>query len=360
MNRKILLICHGIGNGGAQRVTTILANEFVKRNYQVRLVTFARESQIYYIREEIEYSPIHATQKNKAARVLYRILKLRKIMKEFGPTCIISLSAIPNLVTIVARGSMRFPLIISERTDPSRHPTEKYAILLRDILYHLPCAIVFQTSQARDWFRQSIRKKGVIIPNPVAQNLPEPFLGERRKEIVGVGSLVEQKDWMTLLRAYELLVAEYPEYQLIIYGDGEQRECLQEYINSREILNGHVSMPGFVENIHEKIVSSAVFVSSAEYDGISNSVLEALALGIPSVCTDCPVGGAGMLIVDGKNGLLVPVKNAQGLYLAIKKIIENPILSEQLSREAVLVRKKFSTESIIKKWENVINDCEKH
>lgn len=357
LDKKIMIICHGIGNGGAQRVTTILANGFNKKGYQIRLVTMAKEEQIYHIEDNIDYVPIQADQKIKMVRVLYRIFKLKELMRQFEPTYVISLSAIPNLMSIIARGFKKYSLIISERTDPSKHPAEWYAVLLRNILYRIPNAIVFQTEDAKNWFHNDIKKKGVIIPNPVTNTLPLPFEGIRSKKIVGVGSLVEQKDWLTSIKAFEILIKEYPEYQLIIYGDGNQRNQLEEYIDRNSELKQRVNLPGFEENIHEKILDSFLFISSAEYDGISNSILEALALGLPSICTDCPVGGARMMITNEINGLLVEVGDVKGLYKAMKRLIIDAPLANQLSKEAVNIRKEYAVENIIERWEQVLLNC---
>ena len=96
--------------------------------------------------------------------------------------------------------------------------------------------------------------------------------------------------------------------------------------------------------------SSAIFVSSSDYEGISNSMLEALGMGVPTICTDCPIGGAREMISDGENGILVPVGDDNTLYLAMKKIIENPDFANKISNNAVRIRDQYPVRKIAEEW----------
>lgn len=353
-NKKILIVSHGIGGGGAQRVTTMLANGFATKGYLVHIVTTAPSEETFELIDGIKYDPIVATQKISVMRTLFRIKELKRHIKSFHPDYILSLSAIPNMLTIIARGFRKIDIVVSERTDPSKHPSNMIAIKVRNILYHIPKAIVFQTVVARDYFKRSIRKKGMIIPNAVFPGLPQPYEGKRKKEIVGMGALSDQKDWMTSIKAFELFVQEHPDYRLTIYGDGVERKMIEEYINSRKLLKGKIFLPGFVSDIHEKIKDSMVFVSSAVYDGISNSILEAMAMGLPCVCTDTPTGGARFLIHNHKNGVLVPVGDYYALYQEIKNIVEDDDLRKIIRKNAILIREKFDYASILEQWEKIV------
>ena len=98
-----------------------------------------------------------------------------------------------------------------------------------------------------------------------------------------------------------------------------------------------------------------MFVSSSDFEGMSNSMLEAMAIGLPVVCTDCPAGGARAIIQDHENGLLVPIKDANRLYLAMKEIIEKPELAEKLSTNAVRIRETQSEMAIMRQWQALIS-----
>ena len=97
-----------------------------------------------------------------------------------------------------------------------------------------------------------------------------------------------------------------------------------------------------------------MYVSSSDYEGISNAMLEALAIGMPCVCTDCPIGGANATIRNGENGLLVPIKDKESLYKAMKEIIEDPALATKLSANATKIREELSLDQIARRWEELI------
>lgn len=355
-NKKLLIVTHGIGDGGAQRVSVMLANGFSDLGYMVRIVTSSPTDKPYFLSRQVEYYPIDAVQARSYKRVIYRICSIKRHIEDFKPLYILSLSAIPNMMTIIARGFLEIPIVVSERTDPSSHPEQKLVKILRDILYRIPKKIVFQTEEAKLYFGKTGKRKGVVIPNAVAPSVQtkEPYRGRRRKIIVGFGSLSDQKDWLTAIKAFEIFAEKNFEYKFIIYGEGAERKILESYITNSIILRKRVELPGFVSDIHDKIIDAEMFVSSSRYDGISNSILEALALGLPCICTNAPVGGAKMLIRDGENGFLVNVGDYVSMSEKMKRISDNPDLGRQLGKEAIKVRERFQFDRIIKLWEKTI------
>ena len=121
-------------------------------------------------------------------------------------------------------------------------------------------------------------------------------------------------------------------------------------------LNDSIHLLSGRKDIHEEIRDYTMFVSSSDFEGMSNSMLEAMGMGMPVVCTDCPAGGARAVIKDHENGLLVPVRDEEKMYFAMKELIENPKLADELSQKAVQIREEQSLDKIIEKWMEIIND----
>ena len=119
-------------------------------------------------------------------------------------------------------------------------------------------------------------------------------------------------------------------------------------------LDNVVCLSGFASDIHSKMRDAAMYVSSSDYEGISNSMLEALGMGLPTIVTDCPVGGARMIIQDGKNGILVKVGDTLAFYSAMKKVIEDKEFSKRISKEAVKVKELYPIERISERWIEII------
>ena len=351
---KLLFYCHGCGNGGAERVITTLASSFAQKGYKVKLVTSKKSNNDYECHKRVMKECIYSEGVNALSRNIKIVLKLRRIIKSYKPNCIISFSAIPNIQMIISSLGLKNKIIISERTDPSRYPESKIGKVLRDCLYPFSDTIVFQTKIAMKYFKPTIQKKGCIIYNPISNNLPSAYSGERKKLIVGIGSLSEQKNWMNALKASNLFFERHPDYIFKIYGEGPERKKLQDYIDKSPVLKGKIQLMGFSADAVYEMNSAMMYVSSSDYEGISNSMLEALASGVPSICTDCPVGGARTFIKSGYNGFLVPVNNSKALYERMIELAENEHLRKQFSKQSQIIKEDLCVDKISSEWEELI------
>ena len=133
------------------------------------------------------------------------------------------------------------------------------------------------------------------------------------------------------------------------YRDGVFAEELQLYIDNHK-LRERVSLKGFSNNIYAVMNRAALYVSSSDFEGMSNTMLEAMAMGVPTIATDCPIGGAKAVIQDGKNGILVPVGDVKHMAAAIEKLLSNPEECKELSTEAKKVRVNMSIQKVCDDW----------
>ena len=203
------------------------------------------------------------------------------------------------------------------------------------------------------------RKKSVVICNPITGNLPKPHEGERERRIVNWCRLDNQKNLDLLIDAFRDITDDFPEYVLYIYGEGPERKRLEQKIKDIK-LEEKIFLPGHSNNIYDEVLKAALFVSSSDYEGISNSMLEAIALGIPTICTNCPVGGAREVIEDGINGLLIPVGDKNALKDAMVKVLTNEQFSKSLSKNGIMLREKISAKKIAEQWEEYIYEILKN
>lgn len=93
---------------------------------------------------------------------------------------------------------------------------------------------------------------------------------------------------------------------------------------------------------------------------LSNSMLEAMAIGLPCVCTDCDGGGAREVITDGENGILVKSNDITALYLGMKKMIDDPQRAEKMGTQAMKIKEKTNIHDVATKWESILEklNCE--
>lgn len=165
--------------------------------------------------------------------------------------------------------------------------------------------------------------------------------------ILGVGRLVSQKDFFTLIRAFAQ-IKQRRSCRLMILGEGEQRSELEQLIRDLQLEND-VALPGFVENPYVYMANAAVFVLSSRYEGFGNVVAEALATGTPVVSTDCPSGPAEIL-EWGKYGKLVPIAEPNSMAEAILETLNQPIKSEILKARSL----EFTRDRIVEQYLEII------
>ena len=244
-------------------------------------------------------------------------------------------------------------LIISERGDPRQSLGSKTDVAFFKTMFNKADMMVFQSPDAREWFVENANVNGQVIFNPIKSDLPDRYLGERQKAVVDFCRFDPQKNLPLLIEAFDKFSKDFPDYTLKIYGDGPQKDMLLKLIKEKE-LSDKVFLEDFSKNIHEKIKDAGMFVSSSDFEGMSNSMLEAMGMGIPSICTDCPAGGAKAIIKDHENGILVPLRDADSMYKAMKEVAEDKDLAEKLSINGTKLREELALDKIISQWMEII------
>ena len=305
MGKEIIIVTISLGNDGAERILTELARQWHHDGHEITVIQTSpnRYGTEYALPEGIEQIQIHTISSNKILRFLQEIKALIGILKQRpNATCLSFLSA-SSFILAISSWFVKNRMVFSERNNPRKVPIGKHQQILRNFAFRFADAIVFQTEDAKSYFSKSIQSRGHIIPNPINGNLPEPYEGEREKIIVTA----------CRFNAFSMLADEFKDYKLVIYGQGVLEDELRQQIANLG-LTDRVLLPGFATNILEQERPCTMFVSSSDFEGISNSMLEAMGMGLPVVVTDCPVGGARMVIQDGVNGLLVPVWDTKTMY----------------------------------------------
>ena len=240
-------------------------------------------------------------------------------------------------------------LLISERNDPARVGSGFIKSRIRNILYSFADVLICQTDDAKNYFPDYIRKKVFIILNPIMSGLPSKQEKVRDKVIVNFCRLNKQKNIPLLISAFEEFCNIHPDYELHIYGDGAEKETILDIIYSKHLERIIKVFPN-TPNVHELVINAAMFVSTSDFEGLSNSMLEALSMGLPTICTDCPCGGARMVIEDGVNGFLIPVNNQKSLVDKMLLIAGSSELTIKLSNNALKINNKLNVDNICKQW----------
>lgn len=342
---KVVLVTAGMAGGGTERVIAVLANYLIEKKHAVTILMTSRDDVVYELHEDVRVVAIGKSTGGSPIKRVKRILDLRQYFRQDKSQVIVSFGTETNLFSLLAHVGLKNKIIVSERNDPNQcgYPH------LRNLVYRMADRLIFQTEEARLCFPKKIAERGVVISNPLAKNMVSGFTGERSHDIVAVGRLEPQKNHKMLLRAFALFHRKYPDYRLVLYGEGFLLEKLKA-LTGELCIADKVIFAGFAQEVEKKIQDAAMYVLSSDYEGISNSLMEAMALGLPVVSTDCPIGGSGLLITDKENGLLTPVGDAEAFAQAMGYIAENPERAAFMGKQAEYVKKEYSVESICQKW----------
>lgn len=352
---KIIFLIGNLKKGGAERVITTLANNFCKKGNDITIVTTTKEEIEYKLNENIvvQSLDISKPKENFILRNIVRLRKLKRIIKEEKSDVIISFLPEPSFRLMLIK-SKKITTIISIRNDPKIEYKSKILKKIAQILYNRADGVVFQTIEAQNFFCNSITKKSIIIENPIKKDfLVAKPSKDRNNNIINVGRLNIQKNQKNLILAFSKILNKYPNLNLLIYGEGELHNELNNYIKELQ-LEKRIKLMGTIDDLPSKIYNSKLFVLSSKYEGMPNALMEAMALGIPSISTDCPCGGPKRLIKNNYNGILVKNNSIKSLETAMIKLIENEKLSQKIAKNACDNMKNFSEEKIVKRWENYI------
>lgn len=358
--KNLVFISNGMGFGGAEKMIFFIANSLSKRNFHCLIVNMNvyNDMDTDYKQKledgvELLTLPPVPQGKNKHS---YRISQIKKVAIRHKADIIIGFTTFPNIYAKIVSTLLHVPSIISERGDPNQNQGNTLKSKISMAVVNRSKGGVFQTEGAKDCYGKALQKRGIVIPNPIfikGEILTVPY-DQREKTVVSVGRLDNlQKRYDIMIGSFRLFSAKHPEYILKLYGTGPDEKQIREWVDKAG-LSDRVRFMGLTTQPMQDIASDGMFLITSDYEGISNSLLEAMAVGLPCVSTDHTPGGARLLIQDHENGLLAPMQDCEGLARAMCEFAENFKLADECGNEAKKVLIRFSPEKIIDMWEEYI------
>lgn len=352
--KKITFIISTLNSGGAERVISLISQS-LSEYYNVSIILLLNgQPRAYDISEKVKV--IELDKYNGKINRWFRIVcDLRNVIKTEDSDIYISFCTVENIVALIANLGTKKKLIISERNAPK---TEKKALIikmLQKILYPFSDYIVFQTDTAKKLYKKKLQEKSVIIPNPIKENLPEWCKGNNSEfnYICAVGRLHPQKNYPLLFKAFKKFSEDYQNYQLLIFGSGKQE---QELINLIDTLNlrNKIKLMGYHKDVHEYLKECSFFVMTSNYEGMPNALMEAMAIGVPCISTNCPSGGPSKLIENYVNGILIHTNDESELVKSMKYLANNSEKALYYGKNAKKIKSNYSIDKITYEWKKVI------
>ena len=347
---KMVFIGFLHGFGGAERMLIMLANAMSNRGHEVTLISLCDDNRCYEICRQVHYVFL-PDRKKGFLRFISRYRDIKTELLKIRPDVTINFWLQGAYLTAMMVKTISGKTIYSERGDPGDSEYKGLLGLVRKKALQKTDSFVFQSKAAQYYFEDRIQNRSVVIPNPVfinRQNYPQ--LPTQRKVIVTMGRLHPQKNQRLLIDAFSLIADKFPDYSLEIYGEGVLRNELQSQIDNLQ-LSERVNLKGVSKQVHELIVSAELFVLSSDYEGMPNALLEAMALGLPCISTDCRPGGAREIITDGVDGIITKVGDKENLADAMTFLLSNQKKRKEFSERALIKIRQFQPSKIYDKWE---------
>lgn len=352
---KIAFIIYYLAYGGIERQMTMLANEMAKRGHQIHLLSFVGNKSGYELDKNVKYG-FYPDKGKGIVKIINRYLMMKKALQNISPEVTVNFMPQSAYFCAFMPKSITGKVLYSERGNPASSIYDGIVGIIRKISIPRIDFFVFQINGSRNYYDDNVKKRSVIIPNPVSVCMEDAStIKSRSHRIVNIGRLDSQKNQELLINAFEIVLRKFPDCVLEIYGEGELKPKLEKQIQNMGLRN-HVFLEGTYKDIHSRIMDAAVFCLSSDFEGMPNALMEAMALGIPCVSTDCEPGGAKEIICDGVDGIIVPVKDKGSLADGIIALLSDPLKSEEFGREAKKNMKRYDKKKIYDLWENCFNN----
>lgn len=345
---RICFAVSAMESGGAERVVSTLSAELIKKGHQVTImmVSSTKTTSYYALDENVNLIAL-CEGKKKASNPIKRVSALRRYFNENKPDVVVAFLPHICIYTWLALKNTDIPYILSERNDPNQYSII-YKLLIQKAFKDAN-ACVFQTHDALAWYRKHPKETDRVIFNSVGLTFVPEIKSNlvKKKTVLFVGRLDSQKNYKMLLNAFKMFLDIHQNYILDVYGDGPKKENFLSMVNVLGIQK-NVRYHGKSRTWHKDEYDAGIYVSTSDYEGMSNSLEEAAALGIPCVATNCPIGGSAELATAFNNIILTKVNDEFDFLQGMEKAIDMKSCFEG-------VNIKVDKKTIVEEWLSLIN-----
>ncbi len=358
---RIAFVIPNLGPGGAERVASLLSNDWVGQGHAVTLLTFEEQGTEPFFTldarvavRRLASAEISHGNAERLSSNIGRIAKLRAALKELRPDAVVAFMTEANVLAVAAAAGLRVPVVISERNQPDRPGLGRVHKLARRLTYPFASAVVVQTEAIADWVETRFNVPVSVVPNPVPRAPHQaPHPASALPLLVSVGRLTAQKGFDLLIESFATLAAKHPDWRLTIYGEGPERGALERLIAAKG-LTEKVSLPGIIKDIAGALRRAELFALASRYEGYPNALVEALAAGLPIVATACP-GATEEILAHGLYGMLVPPENAAALAKALDTMMSSPDLRATYAQRAASSVTMLDVRVIGQRWLDLLS-----
>lgn len=358
-SKKYMFIVPSFSSGGAERAVVNLSSQLANDGENVTVLIYFTMPNEYSISSKVNVINLSGGDESEYNKIAYwkKIVRLRKIVKAVQPDYILPFLPQVTIHVALACFDMHNRIIHTLRNNPRFTPRNKVKRFICNALICTSWKTIVQNERQREFFPSVFQRKMYVLFNPVSKELLSAKKIEHSnvKTIIGVGRLEKQKNFEMLIRAVGKVVLEYPDIQLKIYGEGAERNNLRALIDQLSLQN-YVHLMGRSSDMLTVYQDADLYVLSSDFEGMPNTLIEAMAVGLPCIATNCETGPSD-LIRDGENGRLIQVGDEAQLINTICSMINSPENAMILGRNAKLtISEKCGIEHIAARLKSICNE----
>ena len=360
-NKSFMFFVAHLGFGGAQKMATFVMNELVEHGCDVSVVAYYETNEVvkldgrvrrYFI--DLTYVSENVSDVSRHINNMKAIFRFKRVIERINADVAVMFG--PDAISNIAlrKSAFKGKVIQCERGDLLARSSLHQAVLRK--AFASADLAIFQTPNAMKDYGDSIPGNVSIIPNPCLERKDICRESTMLKDkIVSAGRLVPEKGFDILIESFAIVHKRFPNFKLEIYGEGPCRNQLESLIASLS-LQEYVCLPGAVDDVAKKYCDARLFVLSSKFEGLPNSLIEAMVLGVPVVATDCRPGGASFLTKNGTiGGPIVPVDDFVSMAKQIVCLLDNTEAAEVYGQKGKSIAYDFSPDNVRAMWMNAFD-----
>lgn len=337
----ICFITPNLGKGGMERFLSIITREIALQNYKIVIVTLINNDVEYDFSKDIKIIHLNNVWGGNKIRLYFKLLRMLNTIK---PNVVVGFSEVFNPLSILAAKLNGIDVFISDRSNPLlKHKLRDR--ITRSILYPFANGIIAQTELAeKSLLNKKYNNNICIVPNPLFE-FTNNEIDPSKKNIITTGRLVKSKNHKEILEIFSKVVKD--DWGLIVVGYGPEKDNLQKKADELGITN-KVSFVGKQDNIEYWLNKASIFVFTSLSEGFPNALSEAMAAPLATIAYNCPAGVSD-LIINNKNGFLIPLGNQEMFIEKLNILINSEELRHSFMKESIKSRQKYRADIIANK-----------